>query len=149
MNKTLLRLLAYCKPYTHIILAGLGFLFLSALAKPAVHYLSNTLLIPGLRRGSGLQQIGAFILPIYPCKALLLSAVISRRFVWGRAVRFHHCASDKRLSLLHSRASGQLPRPPSDWTFDFTIGNDTETPLQLYIQVIGQSIQKIVLLTRS
>ena len=148
MNKTLLRLLAYCKPYTHIILAGLGFLFLSALAEISgplfIKYFIDTRLAAGLWFAN---EIGMFILAYLSLQGIAAFSSYQQALLFSRAAQaiIKNLRQETFLAALRLPAS-YLDRHQTGHLIS-TIGNDTETLLQLYIQVIGQSIQKIVLLT--
>lgn len=148
MNNTLLRLLAYCRPHVKIILAGLFFLFLSALAE-----ISGPLLIKHFidtRLAAGLwfvNEISLFVLTYLSLQIIAAFSSYKQSLLFSKAAQ----AIIKGLRQQTFCAALRLPASYLDrhqtGHLISTIGNDTETLLQLYIQVIGQSIQKIVLLT--
>lgn len=147
MNKTLLRLLAYCKPHYRLIFSGLIFLFLSAFAE-----ICGPLLIKHFidtRLAAGLWVLNEIIVFILAYMALQGIAAFSS---YRQTLLFNRVAQSIIKELRQSTFSAAL-RLPARYLDQHqtghlisTIGNDTETLLQLYIQVIGQSVQKIVFL---
>lgn len=148
MNKTLLRLLTYCRPHIKLISSGLVFLFLSAIAEISgpilIKYFIDTRLSAKIWIA---EEITIFI------SAYLLLQGIAALSSYKQALLFSRVAQAiiKKLRQETFAAALRLPASYLDKNqtghLISTIGNDTETLLQLYIQVIGQSIQKIVLLT--
>ena len=148
MNKTLLRLLTYCRPHIKLISSGLVFLFLSAIAEISgpilIKYFIDTRLSAKIWIA---EEITIFIF------AYLLLQGIAALSSYKQALLFSRVAQAiiKKLRQETFAAALRLPASYLDKNqtghLISTIGNDTETLLQLYIQVIGQSIQKIVLLT--
>jgi ATP-binding cassette subfamily B multidrug efflux pump len=147
MSNTLLRLLAYCRPHLRLIGIGLLFLFLSSLAEVSGPLLIKYFIDTSLATGHWIaHEIGLFIITYLSLQGLAAFSSYKQALLFSKAAQFivkglrqETFAAALRLPAryLDNHQTGHLIA---------TISNDTETLLQLYIQVIGQSIHKIVLL---
>jgi len=148
MNKTLFRLLKYCRPHLRLIAFGLIFLFMSALAEISGPLLIKHFIDTSLTTGHWVIQEIALFITLYltlqgmaafsSYKQSLLFSRVAQHIIRGLRQEAFAAALRLPARYLDQHQTGHLIS---------TISNDSETLLQLYIQVIGQSIQKIVLLT--
>lgn len=147
MSNTLLRLLKYCRPHLRLIFIGLGFLFSSSLAEVSGPLLIKYFIDTSLATGHWIvHEIVLFILTYLSLQGIAAFSSYKQALLFSRVAQYiikglrqETFAAALRLPAryLDNHQTGHLIS---------TISNDTETLLQLYIQVIGQSIQKTVLL---
>ena len=148
MSNTLLRLLKYCRPHLRLIFIGLGFLFSSSLAEVSGPLLIKYFIDTSLATGHWIaHEIGLFIITYLSLQGIaafssykqaLLFSKVAQYIIKGLRQETFSAALRLPARYLDNHQTGHLIS---------TISNDTETLLQLYIQVIGQSIHKVVLLT--
>lgn len=147
MNKTLVRLLSYCLGFKRSLTLGLSFLLIASLAEVAGPVLIKYFI------DNYLAESRWFIHDIMLFVAIYLGLQGLAAFCsYNQALIFNRIAQSiiKTLRLTAFRAALKLPTSYLDshqsGHLISTIGNDSETLLQLYVQVIGQSVQKLVLL---
>jgi len=147
MNKTLLRLLSYCLSHKRPLFTGLCFLFCAAIAEVSGPILIKYFIDNDLAQG---RWIASDII-LFICVYLALQSVAAF-CSYNQSITFNRIAQKIVRSLRLSAFSAALRLPTSyldnhqSGHLISTIGNDSETLLQLYVQVIGQSVQKLVLL---
>lgn len=147
MSNTLLRLLKYCQPHLRLIAMGLGFLLLSSVAEVCGPLLIKYFIDTSLATGHWIaDEIALFILTYLSLQGLAAFSSYKQALIFSKAAQFI-------VKGLRQEAFAAALRLPARYLDNHqtghlisTISNDTETLLQLYIQVIGQSIHKIVLL---
>lgn len=147
MNATLRRLLAYALPHWRALLKAFGLLLLATLAEvvgPLLiqYFVDDYLLKPPLLLAPALQ-LGALYIGLQ-----LVCAWASYR----QALSFNQVAQTLVAQVRQSLFAATL-RLPSSWLdhsrtgqLISTLTNDTEALKTLYLQVIGRTLQKIMLL---
>lgn len=146
-SQTFLKLLRYTLPFKKIWLIGFIFLCLATLAEIAGpllikhyidHFLSQNIwtphIIAGFIAGYILLQLGA---AFFSYRQTLLFNQVAQTIIATLRQQTFNKALRLPARYLDTHQSGHLIS---------TIGNDTETLMRLYVQVISQSLQKIVLL---
>ena len=145
MSNTLLRLLKYCRPHLRLICIGLGFLFSSSLAEVSGPLLIKYFIDTSLATGHWIaREIGLFIITYLSLQGLAAFSSYKQALLFSRVAQYI-------VKGLRQEAFSAALRLPARYLDNHqtghlisTISNDTETLLQLYIQVIGQSIHKVV-----
>lgn len=146
-SQTFLKLLRYTLPFKKIWALGFIFLCLATLAEIAGpllikhyidHYLSQNIWTPSIIAGFIIGYIVLqFCAAFFSYRQTLLFNRVAQTIIATLRQQTFNKALRLPARYLDTHQSGHLIS---------TIGNDTETLMRLYVQVISQSLQKIVLL---